>query len=393
MPIYGIPVEVGGSWTEDQRSTWKTENCSSADMKNSFEAATLRYLQTASPIIAGEWGACMAARAPINSAIECEITRVGESTVFVARWLRSVGDDKPPTVLSWVVSGGVCQPALARGEEFSEAPRQVVCQRHEKQDFVAMLETQRGSCWKPVPYEPTEVVLSGRIVLTGPQTYRSEVIEFQPVTELVTNGHHLAIVAESEIVVAGDARIRSFGAREENPDVNGRSASSILIQAPGISGGVLHIENFGEDGLKPGPVPLAAKGRPGAPGQGGIWKNLQGCVERREAGTGGQGAIGSKGNTGGYGGNGGDVTINIAGGVSEGELRHVNFTTTRGGAPGASGDPGQGGEGGDGGHSAGPRSNFCDGVGPGNIGPEGDWGPPGDPGQPGKAGAVVELAG
>lgn len=390
VPVYGVPLEIGGTWNSGSVETWKQENCSAANRKESSESATFRLVRKVAPEIVAGWSSCMESRVS-QRAMNCKMSRLGDKTVFEAKWRRTEGDISAPQVLRWNVSGGSCSPILNAGDTLTEAAFQSACVGEDGQDFVIMLETSRGSCWQPIPYQPTREVISGVVNLDGHRTVKAEVVEFASGARVVTNGFNFSAVADREMKVSGDAKILSFENRNGNPGKHGRPAGQVLVQAPKISGGVLHIENFGEDGLKGEKGEKGATGPKGARGYGGIWKDLRGCVEREEAGMGGKGGTGGVGLVGGNGGNGGAVTINVKAGLVDGALERVRVVTVQGGGFGSGGDGGDGGNGGPGGDGQGGRSPGCGGVGGGPTGPQGDTGPTGANGQPGSPGSVVKL--
>lgn len=387
--VYGVPLTVGGSWGQSQKETWKTENCSSSDLKQSEESATFSLVRTVAPEIVGEWGDCMEAK-NLPRALVCDLTRVGDTTVFEAKWRRTEGDDNAPTVTRWAVAGGLCEPPFAIGETFNEGARQAACTSFEDSDFVALLETQRGSCWKSVAYKPVTEVISGIQILQGNRTISAEVIDIRSDAKVVTNGYYLALAADKEIRISGSPRIVSFEGREGNPIKHGRHANTILIQTPKVSGSTLFISNHGENGLTGEKGPTGSQGPAGAPGLGGIWKNF-GCTEKREAGAGGQGELGEQGLPGGDAGRGGNVTMAVSSGLSDGAIERIVVESVAAGTLGPGGPGGDGGPGGPGGNSAPPRSNVCDGVGPGPGGPQGNPGGAGPAGRAAEDGTVVNL--
>lgn len=287
--LYGVPIIFDGTFDQTEVDEWKAENCSKVETKASSETALLRYVHRVSPTLASTWLSCMKIHGRPADALSCEVEKLSDRSVLEIKWLRTTGDTSAPIIQNWSILDGACKPDLNRGDPIPEAGVQLSCTYMEKSDFVALLDTQRGNCRVTVAYEPVTHVFSGAISLTSPATILAEKVYFSSDARIQTNGYPLTIKAEDGIEIESDAEIRSFGDRKDNTSPHGRSAGTISFHAPTISGGTIRIWNRGEDGTKPPDVARAGTGKKGESGRGGIWKNFEGCVERRDGARGGGG--------------------------------------------------------------------------------------------------------
>lgn len=392
VPVYGVPVKVGGTFASHDVDSWRSQNCSQSALKTTSEDATASFLMQIAPGVAKEWGRCMAAHYE-TTPVACEMTP-GATPAFKARWRRSGGelDSAVPRVSRFTVANGSCEP-LPQGKEVSDGGIGTLCTPLPHKAITVLLETTRGAC-DPLgggDVAPSTVI-SGKMVLDKDQTIIADTVKFQAGAEIVTNGNYLAIQATT-IQIDGDTRIIAFEPRGGRPAGDrGRSGGAIVIQADEIAGARLVIDPSGEDGVKGDDGAPGRTGNAGQDGKGGHVVGIYGCRDRRQAGTGETGLPGSDGKPGGAGGDGGVVTIRIAAGLHDGAITRVAVVTGPGGRtrPGKGGAPGAMGQGGDGGNggSRGDGHDGCAGVGQGTKGLKGSDGKPGEPGKDGKPGAA-----
>lgn len=409
--VYGVPIQVGGTWSEDEKRSWKNENCSAAARNRSFASATYRLVRTVSPTLVEAWSSCMSSHYS-TEALGCDLSKEGSAFVFSARWKRTRGEDLAgaPEVTEWYVTGGRCEPAIARASEIGEGGRRTVCSASSQGDMVILLETNRGGCFKSSAQLIEPYLVDGRLSLDRPLHIREEVVKLGPNALIVTNGHDLTINAKRDLILKGSPRIISFEPRQGRPAGDpGRDAGSIVLQGKRISGTVVQIDNSGEDGTKGAQGSKGAKGSDGRNGKGGVWKDLKGCVDRRDAGDGGRGGKGGKGQKGGNAGSGGPVTAAFAQGLTDGVIQRVKVKTTRrdpasgdvrdcagktcSGTPGLGGPGGPGGDGGKGGRRGKGKGQCGDGKAGrnGNTGPVGNVGDTGGKGIEGAV-TIVDLS-
>lgn len=408
--IYGVPLKIGGSWNEAKVSQWKNENCSASSRQMNFATATYRLIRSASPSLLSAWSTCMSNHYAAT-ALQCRFSSQGKKFVFSANWRRTTGEAQSaaPIISEWKVAGGECDPELDVGSRVLEASRQSICTQADNNDLVVLLETSRGSCFQSSSSLIVPYVISGKLKLSNPLHIRESVVQFSSGATIVTNGNDLTINALRELAIEGAPKIISFEGRAGRPTGDtGRDAGSIIIQGTKITGTVLNIDNFGEDGAHGGQGSKGPRGPNGQNGKGGVWKDLKGCVGRRNANNGGAGGKGNRGQSGGNAGNGGSVTVAFGQGLQEGVISRVSIVkqrrnpytnttyTCQGSCPGVPGNGGSGGPGGDGGSGGlrGKGRGQCGDGKPGSGGPTGLNGGVGAKGSEGKSGtiSVVDLS-
>jgi hypothetical protein len=383
--IYGVPVSLGGTFDKSQVDNWKKNNCSEEQRSANQKSASYEFVRTFSPEAATLAAKCLDATMGPR-ALSCEISGTGKTPVFSAQWRRTDGDAVPPKVKKFTVSGGECKPTFVTDETISEGGRPAICEIADEKDLIVALETDRGSCFQTVSKSFQSEIIAGNVVLTGNKIVQSEVVEIRPDARIVTNGYQFSIAATRELKIGGNPTILSFDPASPAPGqaINGRPAGAIVVQAPKATGGQLTIQNFGEDGMK---GPTGPRGGEGLAAKGGVWKELRGCVGRRDGGNGGPGLVGGQG---GNGGPGGPVVLNIKSGLQDGALSRILVVTQQQMADGTTrictgscgGKGGSGGDGGPGGFGA-RKANGHGQCGDGKAGRDGGGGPVGPAGSPG----------
>jgi hypothetical protein len=386
IPVYDVPIKVGGKFDSSQRDNWKKSHCSAKSGSNQSFAALAVALREADPAILQAWTRCIAiACPPTTSALSCGTTPVQGGAVFQARWNRNTGDNKTPVVRYFGAYDAKCDRAIKKGENVTEAPTALFCTIPNNAEAVFILETDRGTCTLNALGRESQLTFAGKTVLTKPEHFKADRIVFKSDAVLVTNGNHLQIEA-LEIQLEGAPQILSF---EQTDKPQGRKAAPIILKTERLLGTSLTILNAGEDGA-PG-----AAGAEGAVGPGGsqgnsMYWNLGGCQNGTNGSTGGKGGPGAQGGTGQSGGNGGTVMYDIASGLQSGPIKRL-IISAPGGTGGVGGTGGPGGKGGPGGPGAPGGPGGCGGTGPGYQGPTGDPGGTGHNGLNGIKGDIVNA--
>lgn len=386
--VYGVPLEVGGSWDQTTVKSWKDEHCSRSAQKASFEAATYSYLSEVAPGAMNAFVECIRLN-QITAALACTLTR--DPSQLMVKWRRTDGEaaNSAPKIKRLMATNGSCAPGISVGTAVLEGGIGTPCQPNDKQDLSVMIETDRGLCTAIAIYPKKIYTVNGTLVLDGDRNISSDVVEFAENAKILTNGRSLTIVAK-ELRMTGNGAVAAF-----DPSVDagpsgtpGRPAGSVVLKFEELSGsGDLRVDLSGQNGVKGADGTAGAPGVAGSGARGRGLQGLKGCGGGHDATAGGPGAPGSNGSPGGDGGPGGIVIIAVRDGQLPSRLVVVgqNGQTFGGkGAPGGNGGPGgPGGPGGagDGGH------NGCGGrpgAGPGPNGPAGAPGATGNDGQPGS---------
>lgn len=394
FPVYGVPVQVGGNFDKTQVDTWKNENCSSSARATSADAATSYFLSELAPGVVPGWNKCIHDLGG-SQAVECDF-EAASPYVFTARWHRTAGElpSATPKVTRFTVVNGSCAPVLEAGKTtIGEGGEGTSCTPTQRQAISVLLNTDRGFCSASTQSSETITKLSGVMTLDADKSIQADIVEVEPNSKIITNGHYLGIEA-NELRLTGDSQIISFVRNRPNRPGGdpGRSGGSIIVQSRLVTGNRLAIDVHGEDGAVGATGEPGAIGSPGTPGARGAQGGTRGCVGRVSAGKGGTGGTGGTGGQGGAAGNGGDVVIRVGSGLTDGALTRIAVITspdgkTKPGAPGGPGAPGAKGPGGPGGAPSG-GGHWCGGVPTGPAGEEGKLGKPGKPGTGGIGGSV-----
>jgi hypothetical protein len=103
VPIYGVPFELGGTFSESTKEIWKRANCSQSQRSTSFREARHTLIQFASSEILSAWQNC-------NNRIGLKCTlqnRDDKVVIFNAIWNPAHGDNgSAPEVVDSLITGG-----------------------------------------------------------------------------------------------------------------------------------------------------------------------------------------------------------------------------------------------------------------------------------------------
>lgn len=405
IPIYDIPVPLSANYSQSKQQAWQSANCSQEERQVDFASTGYLLAKEISPATASSWLECIRATqvSAIPRALSCKITETDSATVFEAKWrfVEGAKPDEAPVVRSFDIINTKCPGAASfkKGTKIGTGGAAVLCDGNTQKAPMFVLNTDRGSCSASGVLASKVTQLGGKIELKSPMVFKGENVKIGADLNIVTNGYNLTIDA-NRLVIDGAPQIMSFVADQPVQDRRGDSAGEVRIKAKKLEGGVLTVQNFGQNG---GPGSAGGKGNAGNKGSPGArrhWKNLEGCTGGHGGGSGSQGAKGFTGNAGATGGNGGDVLIEVDQGLMDGAKERIAILTKRtdrannpfecgGTCPGLGGIGGGGGEGGDGGaggDGAGgdPPCGGHPGGPPGPKGPQGDTGSEGRRGSPGR---------
>jgi len=386
VPIYGVPIQIGGTFSDSERSQWKSTNCSaSSNSAQSFQLLVVA-MREANPAILAAWTRCIEiACGPNRAGLACAVTPTAGGGIFRASWVRNTGDNSAPKVQYYKAYDATCSPNVAVNSTISEAGVAVNCQVPVNKEAVFILQTTRGTCTPTLSGLISMETLAGRVSLTAERNYKAQKIVFNSDTVIVTNGKRLTIEAD-EVVLQGAPKIVSY---EQTAPSSGLSAGPVIIKARKLSGTSLIIENIGQSGVRGSPGAAGAKGSKGGQGTQRDWNAFNGCIGGSNGGQGGRGGDGGDGAQGGTGGNGGSVIFDVQVGLKEGAIDRLVISTA-GGLGGEGGAPGPAGPGGDGGDAA-PGTTWCGGTSPGPMGPAGNPGRKGPTGAQGASGPIVNY--
>lgn len=388
VPVYGVPVKIGGTWTESDRQTWKMTHCQSTASASDEFSSLVVAVREASPDILKAWTTCIetTCKPATPRVLACRTTPTKGGTIFEATWHRSVGDTNPPKVAFFRAFDATCTPSIKKDDIIPEGGIALNCKVAPTAEAQFVLQTSRGTCTPAAESQKAVETLSGRVELPSPRHIKADRIVVKDGALFVTNGHRLTLEAV-DIVLEGSSRIASFDPMK----VTGRSAGPVIIKATRLSGTSMLIDNNGEAGAAGADGAAGAKGAKGGQGTQRDHNFINGCIGGSDGGRGGQGGDGANGSAGATGGNGGTVVLDVGTGLVNGAIERL-IISTKGGQGGAGGAGGAAGAGGDGGDAA-PGTFHCGGTNPGPPGPSGRPGQPGAKGANGADGVVVNTQG
>lgn len=416
--VYGVPVEVGGTFDQSEVTQWKSANCSdedrSADSQSIISETYIRY----DAVNATAMLACLQSLFD-GQALVCDLNQMPTSVVYNAYWRRTAGEsnDAAPKVTGFVAGNVNCLngDVFGIGKSIPDGGVAVFCTQSDDAP-IFVLNTDRGVCTASGTAKADEIVLSGKMVLTAPLTQRGAAVTLADDLELVTGNFPVNISAE-QLTIQGSPIIRSFEVANAGIGESGDNAGSVRIQATRVTGdGAITILQAGQNGGTGTQGAQGSKGSTGSPGVGRTTKQDEvcetlslggfnplsklvcktvpvGCEGGQNGGTGGQGGQGQVGNSGGPGGHAGLVSLAVPPDAIDrfnvlvdvdvsGSARDCGGKVCGGvGGPGGAGGPG--GPGGAGGPGA-PGTTWCGGTSaggagpPGPVGEEGPKGPDGD---------------
>lgn len=390
--VYGVPLQIGGTFNKQNTDQWKEENCSNNTKNAAFEAASYSYLRQVAPGAMNAYVACIQATAN-KGALECTLTR--EPSALTIKWRRTDGEleNAAPEVRRLMVTNGSCEPGIPKGAKVLEGGIGSPCKPEPKLDLMVMIETSRGICTGVAVYPKKVFSVVGTVSLEGDRTMTGDVVRFDPGSRILTNGRSLTIDAGEIDIGAGGGEIISFDGSgpPRAPGANGDSGGAVLVKTDRLTGeGDLRIDLKGQDGVPGIDGTAGATGPGGENARGRGLQGIRGCGGGNDASPGGKGGRGADGTPGGSGGNGGVIVVQVAdGGVSLSRLVVVSKdgkTLPGKGAPGGAfgpGGPGGPGGSGDGGHQG------CGGRPGADPGPKGDDGIKGADGADGKPGPIT----
>jgi hypothetical protein len=386
VPIYDVPVQIGGTFSDSQKQSWKSAHCSNNTSEQQSFSNLVIAMKQAAPDILQAWTRCIETTCGSqHAALACSVTSREGGAIFRANWLRTAGDNTAPKVQFFRCYDAKCDPPIQKNQTITEAGVAVKCDVPVNQEGVIILQTTRGTCAPTASGRTSLETVSGKQTLTAAKNYKAQKVVFSSDAVLVTNGNRLTFEA-SEIELQGAPKIISY----EQGTGSGRSAGPILIKADRLTGTSLDVENTGENGaIGSG----GAAGSPGGKGQQGYQRDwdITGCHGGSNGRPGGQGGSGADGAPGQAGGNGGTVIYDVASGLKSGAIPRLVIKTDggKGGSGGAGGPGGPGGPGGDGA----PGTAKCGGTDAGPAGPQGTPGRAGPTGADGAAGQIVDYRG
>src|SRR5581483_10285695 len=270
LELFGVPLQVGGTWAQGQIDQWKNTHCSEEERKQSSSATYYEYVRTADPNVLAAWSRCMEYNSPGGAAIACDIEHDSDKLLFKSRWKRTAGEtpSDAPKVSYYRAFDASCDRTWNVSDQLQETDTTFVCTVPQFTKSVFVLETSRGNCTESDETLQTSYeVPGGKTILSDVTNMSADRIIFRDGSVVVTNGYRLFLNAV-EIKVEGTSKIISFEPRTNRPPGDsGRSAGPIVFKAERIAGNPLYIDVFGEDGQQGAVGDKGPKGSQGGQGE------------------------------------------------------------------------------------------------------------------------------
>jgi hypothetical protein len=143
FPVYGVPLQLGGTFSDTQRDTWKREHCATHSVNMSDQQQKELEVLVASKDILATYTRCIEATSyglslRLEEASNCDMT-------LFARYVPNSASDKPPKVTSFVPTGATCPNAPTKGASIPYGGLAFACRRNERDAVLISLNTTKGA--------------------------------------------------------------------------------------------------------------------------------------------------------------------------------------------------------------------------------------------------------
>jgi hypothetical protein len=155
FPVYGVPLSLGGTFSDTQRDTWKREHCSTHSVKMSDQQQKELEVLVASKDILAAYTRCIESTS-FGLSLRLEEASNCDMTLF-ARYVPNNPKDKPPTVVSFVPTGATCPDGPKKGASIPYGGVAFGCRRNERDAVLIKLNTTKGAKEErlaPLPERP-----------------------------------------------------------------------------------------------------------------------------------------------------------------------------------------------------------------------------------------------
>jgi len=152
VPVYGIPVQVSGSFDEAKKREWFKQHCEATKASVDFHQFIADRTKTASPTITEAWTKCVMAEIDTRqTGLRCNVTRpTALDAVFSATWLKGNKNDGGPQVELVETFGGACGKAPQEAKLIDGFS--LKCSRKsEKEPIAFLLRAENSQCLLVVP--------------------------------------------------------------------------------------------------------------------------------------------------------------------------------------------------------------------------------------------------
>lgn len=169
--VYGIPIYISGTFTKDQRDTWKKTNCSQSDLAESYSKSYVELKKLVAKEVVLAWSKCMEITSQYKP-LSCVVNAPDNSNIiFNVRWKRAGDVDIiNPVVTGSYVDGATSEYPKIKGKELIPKATKITgdgfgipLKRNNDSAIMINLNTTRGSCDAYLP-ENRLVVKVGAVI-------------------------------------------------------------------------------------------------------------------------------------------------------------------------------------------------------------------------------------
>jgi hypothetical protein len=158
FPIEGIPIEIGGDFSEDDFKEWK-KAVDEGRVRNFTENESLEIVRrTASPVILSTWLECIRTTNAVGTGIVCSLLSDinAETILYKVQFIpnSSVDADAIPKIQSFIVTGSISTQGINVGDEVPFSGIVATIARNGKSEITINLNTEKGNCTRIVPAIP-----------------------------------------------------------------------------------------------------------------------------------------------------------------------------------------------------------------------------------------------
>lgn len=152
VPVYGVPVQISGSFDEAKKREWFKQHCEATKSAADFTQFVADRTRTASPTITEAWTKCVMAEIDTRqTGLRCSVTRpTALDAVFSATWLKGNKNDGGPKIELAETFGGSCDNA-PQGAQLIDGLSLKCHRRSERESIAFLLRAENSQCLLVVP--------------------------------------------------------------------------------------------------------------------------------------------------------------------------------------------------------------------------------------------------
>ncbi|MBF0537018.1 MAG: hypothetical protein HQL03_02060 [Nitrospirae bacterium] len=163
VPIYGVPVRFGGTFSREEKDTWKHTNCSDRASSSEYSLKYSLLIRKVEPKVLETWLSCIKLINSFNPGLKCSLDDNDKiNSFFSVKWNRLDDlDIELPVVKDSLIDGAIISlkngqsgnELIQKGEKIQTTDYNLNLQRNGTSPIVLILNTTRGSCsiYSPAP--------------------------------------------------------------------------------------------------------------------------------------------------------------------------------------------------------------------------------------------------